>query len=123
VARASSSAWQQVKILLKQVSAITDTCAANSRKARDDSWEERRVKLDGKSADTFEKALADDDHIRDERLAASDRLSQLHLAEQELAETDSRLKFLADEINRIERSLQSLQDEMWPVFLVEKRTD
>ncbi len=106
-----------LKTLLIQVGSITDVCAANSRKARENAWATHRERFDDETADTFEKVLAHDDHIRDEQLAATDRLAQLRIAEIELAKTDGVLKIIAEEINRIESHLQALQDEMRPVFI------
>jgi len=102
----------RVKTLLGDVNTINDVCAVNSRKARNDAWAMHRTKLDDKTADSFEKVLADDDHIRDSRLAATDRLSQLRIAEIKLAETDSKLEVIADEINRINSDFKALRNEM-----------
>lgn len=105
-----------VKTLLGQGNAITDTNAAQSRRARDDAWTMHRKRLDSETADAFEKVLVEDDYIRDERLIAADRLSQIRIAEIELAKTDSKLKVLAEEINRIDSGFQGLCDEMRPVL-------
>ncbi len=107
----------RVKTLLNQLGAITDSCAAKVRNERDNAWIEHRTKLDNETADAFEKVLADDDHIRNERLAATDRLSQFRIAELDLSEIDGKLNFIVDEINRIESDIQRLQNEIRPVFL------
>ena len=106
-----------MKILLGQGNIITDVNAANSRKARDDAWKMHRKRLDEDTADAFKKMLVEDDYIRDQRLAAADRLSQLRTAEIELAETDSKLKVIGDQINRIDSDFQVLSNEMLPILI------
>lgn len=100
----------RVKSYLKEVSAISDVSAADSRKARNDAWTLHRAKLEAQTAEFFEKVLKEDDHIRDARLAATDLLAELRQAEMQLAETESRLQANNDEIARIERDLKELHN-------------
>lgn len=106
------------KALLMQMGDITDANAANSRTARDNAWTMHRERLDDETADAFEKVLIVDDHIHEERLAATDRLALLRNVEIELAEIDSTLKAIADEITQIEGNLQTFQSKIIrPVFI------
>lgn len=105
---------------LKSLSAynteISDVSAKKCRIEREKAWAEHRKKLDTSSADTFEKALADDDNIRDKRLAAVDQLARLRSTEEQLTETESRLEVIAAEILELENELCLLRNEIQPVL-------
>jgi uncharacterized protein YhaN len=107
----------RVNALSGQVGAITDATAAHFRKVRDTAWAEHQVSLGKESAAAFEKALAEDDRIRDERFSAADCLAQLRIAETELMQTESLFNVLADEIHKIENALQALRNEMKPLLI------
>lgn len=107
----------RMKILLTQMGNITDANAANSRRSRDNAWSMHRENLNDKTADAFEKVLIIDDHILEERLAATDRLAQLRNEELELAEIDSTLKDITEEITQTESNLKTFQDKLGSDFI------
>jgi uncharacterized protein YhaN len=102
---------------------ISDASANNSRGERENAWTVHRKRLDATSADEFEKALDNDDNIRDQRLAAVDQLSRLRAEEEKLAKITATLEIIADEIREIEEGLVALRNEMRPALSNAKLPD
>jgi len=99
----------KVKTLSEQLGVITDNCAENSRKARDNAWTIHKKSLDQDTAVAFEQVLLSDDRIRDDRLKATAHLAQLRIEEGNLAEANEMLKATVDELKRIEFDIQEVR--------------
>ena len=100
--------------LSSQSDGIADADAKRVRSLRDQAWASHRSRLDDDSADAFEVALGEDDRVRDDRLAAADRLAELRSAEIEIAATDASLETVAAQIEHAQDDLSALRKEMAP---------
>lgn len=109
--------YNGMKTLLSQLDKINDDAAAKIRKVRDTAWNAHLAILNKETAEAFEKLLGEDDHIRDERIAAIDRLTQYRMSEKELSEIEGRIHFISESINRIDGELQQLSEEVAPALL------
>lgn len=106
-----------VSALSAQGGVIADAAALSARRKRDEAWKTHRSRLDDETADAFEDALEEDDSVRDERLAAADRLAVLRAAETEIAAEDATLETIESEIETARGELSALRDEMTPVLV------
>ncbi len=106
-----------VSALSAQGGIIADAAASSARKKRDETWKTHRSRLDDETADAFENALEKDDRVRDERLAAADRLAELRSAETEIAAEEATLETIESEIENARNELGALRDEITPILV------
>lgn len=104
----------RVDTMYIQLEGITDEKAVVVRRLRGEAWAEHRLQMNNATADAFEKALADDDHVTKERLSEARDLIEYRIAARELAEIDSVIETIVKEMRRIEEDLQGLREEMQP---------
>ncbi|MCI4662012.1 MAG: AAA family ATPase [Neomegalonema sp.] len=93
---------------------ISDRQAQQSRSDRDAAWAHHRDRLDATSADAFAQAMAQDDHLREQRLWQTDQLVHLRKLEEDEAATIERARACAAALEKLEQEAGRLRAEIAP---------